>query len=240
MSKIKRLFALGCNHGNLANPNAVEAALKFADKWKAEIRVHLGDNYDTQFLMSSKVRDGNGVRFEPDLLEGQRFLRRYKPTVYCIGNHEQRAFDLRSDRNEVIAYAAEKVADDMLAPVKHTGCKIIPYTIHASGWFKAGGFKFGHGHLWNENYLRDTAEAVGNAVVAHAHRAGVAKGRRSDNPTAYGVGCLMDPENAAYANRRRSTLSWSYGCVWGEVTEREAYLFLCEWPANTTDFRLPI
>lgn len=236
----KKVMAVGCNHGAFGNESALKAVLKFAEEWKPVHRIHLGDNFDCEAFMSSRVRDGSGSAMEPDLTAGKKFLQQFRPTTFCFGNHEDRIVQLCHDHNNIIACAADAVLRDMLQPLKAIKCAVIPYTIHAKGWYQLGGYKWGHGHLWNENYLRDTAEAVGNCVVAHAHRAGVAKGRRSDNPTAYGVGTLCDVEKMGYAARRRSTLSWSAGFCFGEVCADAAQLCLWEWPQGTTSFRLPI
>jgi len=190
--------------------------------------------------MSSKLKSGDCDEPSADIFAGQKFLHQFRPTVFCMGNHEQRSVELCGSNHAVVAVAANQMLKEMLSPIKDTGCKIVPYTVHDKGWFKLGGFRFGHGHLYGENYLRDTAEAWGNTVVAHAHRAGVAKGRRSDNATAYGVGTLADVPQMEYANRRRSTLAWSSGFVFGEVCGDQAQLCLWEWPQGTTDFRLPI
>jgi hypothetical protein len=190
--------------------------------------------------MSSKLKSGDCDEPSADIFAGQKFLSQFRPTTFCMGNHEQRAVELCGSNHAVVAVAANQMLKEMLSPIKDTGCKVIPYTVHDEGWFKLGGFKWGHGHLYGENYLRDTAEAWGNTVVAHAHRAGVAKGRRSDNATAYGVGTLADIPSMEYANRRRSTLAWSSGFVFGEVCGDQAQLCLWEWPQGTTDFRLPL
>lgn len=241
--KWERVLAVGCSHGNLANPDALKAVLKFAERWKPVHRIHLGDAYDTAaFRTGARPNSGDADEARevaPDIAAGQSFLRKFRPTVFCMGNHENRLVHLCGHYNQVIAVAADATLRDVLSPLKTTGCKVLPYHI-SKGWYELGGFRWGHGYFYGENYLRDSAESFGNCVVAHAHRAGMAKGRTLSNATAYGVGTLADIPNMDYASGRRSTLSWSSGMVFGEVCEDQAQLCLWEWPQGTTDWRLPI
>jgi hypothetical protein len=239
--KWQRVLAVGCSHGDKANPDALAAVLKFAERWKPVHRIHLGDAYDTAaFRTGAKGSADEAAGIAPDISAGQKFLRQFRPTVFCIGNHEHRLVKLCGHYNAVIACAADATLRECLQPLKASDCKVIPYTVHGPGWYELGGFKWGHGHVFGENYLRDTAESWGNTVVAHAHRPGVAHGRRSDGATAYGVGTLADIPALEYASGRRSTLAWAAGMVFGEVCGNEAQLCLWEWPQGTTDFRLPI
>ena len=242
--KWERVLAVGCSHGNLANQKALDAVLTLVDRWKPVHRLHLGDAFDTAaFRTGARPNSGDSdeaTPIEPDINAGVRFLNQFRPTVFCMGNHEARLLKLAHHYNEVIACAANTVLSQCLGPIKRHGSKLIPYTVHDAGWYKLGGYRWGHGHLFGENYLRDSAETWGNCVVAHAHRAGVAKARRADNATAYGVGTLANIPAMDYASGRRSTLAWSHAVCFGEVCEDDAQLCLWEWPQGTTDFRLPI
>jgi len=240
MRKHQRLISVGCSHGAYINKACERAVLRFIDRWKPEIRIHLGDCYDCTFLMRSKLKSGDSERPGADIKAGQDFLRRFSPTTFCIGNHEQRALDLCNSNHAIVAEAAARMKEDMFAPINKKTCNIVPYTIHEEGWFHVGNYRFGHGHLYGQNFLVETANAFGRAVVAHAHRPGVANGRRSDNPTAYCVGTMADIPLMEYANRATSTLSWGYGLVFGETDGETTHLSLWQWPQGTTDFRLPI
>jgi hypothetical protein len=86
--------------------------------------------------------------------------------------------------------------------------------------------------MYNEQCIRDHAETYapqGGAVVfGHSHRAGMARGRRSDNPLGFNTGCGIDIEKAGYAHHRRSTLSWTHGFVWGSHNGKRSQLYLLD------------
>jgi hypothetical protein len=241
-NKKKRILAVGCSHGEFANRDALAAVLLFREQFKPDTTIHLGDAYDTKaFRTGARPNSGDSDEAHPiegDIAAGVHFLENLRPTVFCMGNHEQRLINLSKHHNTIIRAAANGVLKEILEPVKEA--IIIPYTVLKVGWYRLGNFRFGHGHLYGENYLRDTAERWGNTVVAHAHRAGMSKGRRLDNPTAFGVGTLADIDSLEYAHGRASTLSWSHGFVFGEYDDHTCHLWLHEWPCGETRWDIPI
>lgn len=234
----KRIVAVGCTHGEFINQSAASAVIKFCDSFKPKIRVHLGDAFDTRaFRSGAKGTTDEAAPMADDIGLAHRFLYAFKPTVFTEGNHDFRPRALMEHHNTIIAEAARGVHERMMLPLREMKTQWFPWSIFSA--YEIGGFKFWHGVLYGENYLRDTANRWGSSVVAHAHRAGVAKGVRSDGATCYGVGTLGDIEAFGYAQHRASTLAWSHGMVWGEVCDDSAMLYLTEWPRGETEWRLP-
>jgi len=241
VSSWQKIMAVGCSHGEYLHPQASNLVARFFDRWKPKIRIHLGDAFDFQaFRTGAKGTSDEAHPVEADLDHGRRFLKLFSPTVVCDGNHENRIVTLARHYNTMTATAARSVLDSVRKAQRADKVPLIPYTVHAEGWYQLGDFKFGHGHLFSENFIRDSAERWGNCVVAHAHRGGMAKGRRSDCPTAFCVGTLCDPEKMTYASGRAGTLAWSHGIVWGETDHKTTRLFLAEWPQGESEWRLPV
>lgn len=235
------VLAFGCSHGHLANKTFTDAILGFAERFKPKHRIHLGDAFDfTAFRSGAKGTKDEAEPVDCDLSQGRELLKRFRPTVFCIGNHEDRAYNLVKHHNEMVRLAAQSVIDDIEEPLKHCKARIIPYTVHGCGWYELGGFKWGHGHLFAENYLRDTAETWGNTVVAHAHRPGIARARTSEDAVCYGVGTACDIQKMGYAKGRRATLAWAPGMVFGHVSGDKASLSLAQWSREETEFKMPL
>jgi hypothetical protein len=241
-SKKKRFMAVGCTHGELIDPGFERATLRFRQLFKPDAVIHLGDAYDTKaFRTGARPNSGDADEAHsvlPDLEMGRRYLRELHPTVFCVGNHENRCFKLKNHYNVVISTAAEAVWDRMLEPVKATKATIVPYTVW--DWYELGDYKFFHGFSYSVNYLRDTAMAFGNSVVAHAHRPGIAKCNRVDNATAFGVGTGMVINQAHYAAERLGTLAWGHGFVFGEYDEKHCWPVLHQWNAGEKEWRIPV
>ena len=237
-------MAVGCSHGSRANKDALEAVLRFRERYRPVHVIHLGDAYDLAALRAGSLGNPNqsdaADDYMDDIEQGARFLGNLRPTVFCLGNHDERARQYLNHHNAVIRGFAEAVWERMLKPIrKHAKVFIEKHGVLPDCWYTLGGFKWGHGTLYSENFLRDSAETWGNCVVAHAHRAGIAYGRRSDNPVAYSPGTLADLPAMEYAHRRRGTLAWSHGVVFGEVTNDAAQLYLHQWPQHEKQWTLP-
>ncbi len=235
----KRILFVGCSHGAHLSENTEKAVLKFICNFKPQARVHLGDFIDLGAFRQGATDSEMGDGVQPDCEAGLSFLEKIKATHILCGNHEARVFRELNSKNAVRSFAAGKVVEAINDTAKRLRANPVPYT----GVWQAiqfGNYKAMHGTMFSENATRDHAEAFGNVVHAHTHRASVAKGRRLDNPTGYCVGTLADIPCMDYAANRRSTLSWSSGLVWGEYCDTEAVLWLHEQPRGLTEWRLPV
>lgn len=241
--KWKRLLAVSCSHGPLIDRDARAAVLTFIDRWKPETRIHLGDFCDmTAFRSGAHGTKDESEPIGADVDEGLGFLAAMRATHVFFGNHEDRLVRLSHHYNAIVAECAQGVLERI-----ETRCKLLKadqitrYSITENASYRLiGGYRFMHGWIYNENAPRDHAESVGNCVFGHTHRAGVAKGRRLDNPTGFCVGTLTRIANMDYAKTRRSTLAWTQGFVWGEYCSNQAQLWLHENPKGTTTWHLPV
>ena len=235
-------MAYGCSHATYADPKAQEAVLKFRKQWirprKSGDRViDLGDFTDMSAFMSKAKGEGDPIK--PDIEGGLSWLEQMAVTDVLGGNHEARLWREMASRNEIVAYAATELVSKIETKIKRMGATFLPYR---GVWdhLHIGNYKFTHGTVYSENATRDMAEMHGNVVHAHTHRAGVAKGRRDDNPTAFGVGTLTRMGAMEYANTKKSSLAWSQGFVWGEYCDDLCVLWLHEQPTTSTEWRLPV
>lgn len=236
----KRVLAVGCSHGIYADPDAVNAVLRFKREFKPHTTIHLGDFCDCSAFMGSKVAHGDGDPIAPDVDGGLRFLRDLRPNYILLGNHEDRLERLAQSRNELVAFCASDVLKEIKETAEMLKAPLIPYTGNDQSLMIAD-IRFMHGTVFGENATRDHAESFaphkGKVVHAHSHRAGMAPGRRGDRPLGFNVGTLTRMGALEYAKTRRATLSWSQGFVWGEYNDTTSQLFLCQKQGD--EWRLP-
>jgi hypothetical protein len=240
----RRVMAVGCSHGSRANADALAAALLFRDAFDPHEVIHLGDAYDLASLRAGSIgndKDPDSVDdYERDIDSGIEFLDALRPTVFCCGNHDLRAEKYRHHHNAVIRGFAQLLWDRMMEPVKRHAHTVIEYNdVHDRSWYHLGGYRWGHGVLFGEQFLRDSAESFGNCVIAHAHRAGMARGRTSEASIALSPGTLANVGAMDYAAKRRSTLSWSHGVVFGWYSDDSAELLVHQWPQGEVRWALP-
>ena len=237
--KWKRWFACGCSHGDLADPEALKAILRFRNHWNPETCIHLGDAFDTTaFRAGARGTKDEAAPVQPDLLSGIAFLKALRPDVFLCGNHEDRLWNLMEHPNAIVSALATDIVHDIEFTCRKLKCRVVPYNYKA--FVRLGDTKFLHGYLFNEQCCRDHAEAFGSCVFAHAHRAGQAYGRRWDNPLGTCVGTLMRISAATYAKARRSTLAWSQGFAWGYYSDTRTITWLHTQPQGQTEWVLPL
>lgn len=238
--KWKHLLAVGCSHGDLADDEAIDAVLRFRDRWKPDWVAHLGDAFDTAaFRSGAKGTKDESRSISPDANRGLDFITKLRPNVFCVGNHEDRLYSLRSHPNAVVSELAEVFVSAIEDRLRKVGCSVIvPYNV-LQGYHEFAGYKWMHGFFYNEMACRDHAETWGNCVHAHTHQAAMSKGRRADNPTAFCVGTLTSIPNMDYALRRRKTLAWCAGFVWGVYHDDVATLWLHQQPRDQKQWVLP-
>jgi hypothetical protein len=230
ISREKGLIAVGCSHAHAICPTARHAVLAYIDRQSPKIRIHLGDFCDTAaFRSGARGSPDEGDPVGPDIDSGLNFLIEMRATHVLCGNHEDRLWRLRESPNAVVAYAAQKAVQAIEDCCRKIGAQLITY----DGVFqsvKFGGTRFMHGTMYGENATRDHAEAFGNVVHAHTHRAALAYARRSDNARGMCVGTMSRKREHGYAKARRATLAWSQAFCYGAVTDNSASLNLCLGP----------
>lgn len=234
-------MAVGCSHGEFIDPAAEAGVLEFRRRWKPHVLVHLGDAWDFACLRTgargASEDVDRGRPLDPDANRAVDFLGKLEPTHFLFGNHEIRVVELAAHWCARTAALARRVLDEMVSTLRGLHCAYRD-TWDMRTHYTFGGYKFLHGTLFGAYYLRDTARALGNCVIAHAHRPGIAPAERDDMARAYSPGCLRSIESAGYARARASTLAWGHGVVWGEFDDKSAQLWLHQPnPAEATRWR---
>ncbi len=236
----KRVLAAGCNHGAIHDPVAVAKLLEFKKKWKPDITIHLGDNWDSAaFRSGAKGTSDEGEPILPDLEEGMAFLDAYRPNYLTLGNHSARFYDHLNHPNAIVQMCATEIVRRIETKCALLKIETRPYDVEL-GWVKLGGYHFGHGYAFGAGFLQTTARAMGKAVVAHSHVAGQLRTPGIDGCHVIGVGTLCNQPAMDYARRRFNTLAWSAGWCYGEVCDDDARLHLFEQPRGASEWRFPI
>lgn len=224
--KWRRIMAVGCNHGVYACKVAQDNVLAFKESFKPEIVLDLGDVRDfTAFRAGARGTKDESADVDLDFDAGSDWLKRYRPTHRCEGNHDHRIYKLVGNPNAVLSYAASRVLNDISEIDRKNKTIVHPYH-PLKQWFDFGGYKWGHGIMFNEQAGRDHAESYGNCVIAHWHKPGIFQGRRLPMATCYCVGMLGNKHKMEYALNFRNWLSWAHALVSGEVSDNEARLQL--------------
>lgn len=243
--KWKRLMAVSCSHARYADKEAWKAVLSFKDRFKPSMTLHCGDFVDLTSLMSGAKGVSEAEPLIPDIDTGLQHLRELRPQIVLCGNHEVRAFKLRSSPSAPVAYASHKIVEAMEQTCFKLKARLVPY----DGVFQMvdiADIGFQHGVLFNEMAARDTAEAFCNStrrkvVFGHTHKVSIQPARSLAGGTGYNIGCLTQRGGMDYANTRRATLAWTQAFLWGEYCEElnQSSLHITQRNPNE-QWRLPL
>jgi predicted phosphodiesterase len=211
----------------LADPEAIKSVLKFKERFKPDLVAHLGDFVDmSAFRAGARGTADESEPIEPDFDAGIKFLKQLRPQIVLCGNHEDRLWRMQAHHSAIISDLAERIVRDIRRECDAMKARLIPYDYKAH--YLLADFRLMHGTFYNENACRDHAEAYGNCIIAHTHKAGLARGRRVDNPLCVCVGTLSNVPNMDYAKNRRATLAWSNGLCFGMFDDKRCYPWLAE------------
>ena len=233
MSKPVRFVFASDSHGDMADPEALDALWEFCKDYKPEVRVAGGDHFDLRALRrgvgSSDAESGESLK--ADLDAGKDFLRRFRPTVYLWGNHEHRLDNLIASSGSALVrdYCAD-IKADINATAKAAGAKtILPY--HADkGVHRLGPVAFVHGYAHGETATVKQglhyAEAGGALIHGHTHTLSQVNLTKAEGGAAFSAGCLCLKDAMAYASHRLATSRWGSGFAAGWVDGQDWKVWL--------------
>lgn len=222
----RRFVAVGCVHGNFACTQALDAVMTMVERWKPDTRIELGDVHDfTAFRAGAKGTKDESADVAVDFKAGSAWLKRYRPTHRCDGNHDNRMRKLLGHPNAITAHCASKIIEDIRQVDEKNKTIHHPYK-RRGVWFTFGNTRFGHGFMFNQMAIRDHAEHFGECVIAHLHTPGMAHGRHIDNPKCVCVGTAARTDLLEYADTNRQTDCWAHGIAFGEYSNRHCEVYL--------------
>lgn len=209
---MRRLVACGDNHGDERDATACRRVLEFCREFKPDCRIHLGDAWDYRWLRKSASKDEQEGRITDDLNAGIEFVSAFNPSVFCIGNHDQRVYD----RAETACGFMSTLCLHLIEKMEHTlrNAKIIkPYG--KRNLFALDEWLFGHGWGSGINAVRDHAQRYGNVCLGHLHRVECVQAARFQPAIGMCAGalCRLDLD---YNRSQLNTLAQSQGFIYGE------------------------
>lgn len=224
----RKWAACGDNHGNLVDPKARAAFLKFLDAWKPDDLVHVGDCFDLPGLRAG-IRSEDSAACDDltdDLVAGFTFLERMfdrsAKGAYLLGNHEHRLCRIaESHSNGVMRLAAQEMLARINKQARRTKTPVKPYHHqHGVHHLADGALAFVHGYSANQASVAQHATHYGRGqggavIMGHLHRIEQQRGKRAAGTVGYSIGCLADFEKMSYASHRMATAAWGHAWAFG-------------------------
>lgn len=216
----KRFVAVFDTHGDLIDRKAEKAFFEFLADFKPEIRVHGGDAFDFRWARRKATETEQRERIGADLAEGLDFLKRYKPTKFLRGNHDERVWDFvnESDDDKLVMLCGN-IIEKVQAAIGRN-CEMFPYE-RRKGVLRLGHLKIIHGYHAGITAARQAAQIYGSVLQGHAHTVDVAAVGSLERRVGRVCGCLCNldmPYMRANAASLRHAHGWAYGLLHDDGT----------------------
>lgn len=220
----KRFLICSCSHGELIDPTAETAILKFRAEYKPEIVAHLGDACDTQaWRAGAKGSSDETHSVSDDIEKGLNFLARLRPTIFFNGNHEFRIWKAVQSPNAIVCHAASLTVQRFREFMEDIKCTYVESYDWQSSWaWLNDNTLLGHGIAFSQNAVRDHAVKMGrNVFIGHLHNHDHNTALMHGGPWCACVGYLGQADKFHYADTWPSKMRWQTGWIYGEKTDTQ-------------------
>lgn len=219
MSKRQRWVALFDSHGDMQDDRTVELARKFVERYKPHHRIHGGDALDLRAFRKGASEAEKRESVQPDFDAAAKLFGWFKPTVWLLGNHCQRAIDRMNGDDKCEADMTRSMWGKLTEPLKGR-TKIIPYC-KWKGFYRLSDFRFCHGMHHGENAARQAANDFKcNVIQGHVHAFAVAPVASISGPVYGYTAPAMCRRDMGYARAHAKTLRHELGWLFGETDGR--------------------
>ncbi len=229
--KWKRWMATGCLHSVYACEEYKRNVRAFKKDWKPDTYIELGDVIDTAALRTgARGTKDESEPIEPDMRAGLDWVKEMRPSIWTMGNHDARPYELISHPSAIVAELARRMVEDMETTAAKLRCQLVRYEHIRKSWAKIGDMYICHGWMYSINALRDHVERRGgNVLMAHLHSPHMYRARNVGGHWGLCVGTGMDPDKPSYSSRRPATLAHGHGIGYGHYSDDKTTAHLIQW-----------
>jgi len=207
-------------HGDNVNRDAWSVVMQFIEDFQPTRRVMGGDVMDLRPIRKGASAEERAESMEPDFDISMSLLRDVMPTDWCLGNHDDRLWDLA--RNDVgpLGDLGRYMVKRIETWCKSENIELYPY--HIAKRCSLGSKLFAtHGYFHGMHTAHKTAQTYpGCTLVGHRHSVDYYKAPSLDHREAYLCGCLCKTFQE-YNKKRAATFQHVNGFAWGEYRESD-------------------
>lgn len=214
----KRYSLVTDTHGDMIDHDAEGQFFDWLADYAPSIRVHMGDAFDFRAWRRGASAAEQSESMGYDLESGLGFLKRYKPTVWMLGNHDDRLWRIAREGKGDQRDLARMMIGEIEKALPKT--KIVPYSIR-EGVARLGDMALLHGFQANMHVGRMIAQQYGGGeirrvVQGHVHRFSSYTARDYGGTTGHTIGGLVQVV-MDYNKSQTATLSHQNGWAFGEL-----------------------
>ena len=217
MKRLERFVGVADTHGFYQDDAAVAALFDFCKHYKPDFRFHLGDYLDLPALRNGAGSFDQSIGLNDDALAAENFLKRFKPQLLLMGNHDYRiAREIAQTGSGIKREFCKQVWGGINQTLAQMGTKVVPYG-KRDGFTEYGDYKLIHGYTHGKYAAMKAAEDYGNVIMGHVHTPNIMRSNRHDGAVGVSVGCLCQLE-LEYNLGHQGALKQAHGFIYGVRT----------------------
>ena len=213
-------------HGDQQDSLTVEKLFKFLDIWQPDKVIFGGDLFDFRNIRKNAGAAEKSASTVADVEAGLDFLKKFKPNVFLLGNHDKRLWDVAEyDKHGIVRDYARQGVKHIQARCRSLRCKIIEYKAD-KGYFDFGKLRFLHGFATGIYATKKHAEIyspeAGCVLHGHTHAISHHVIPRINGGQGPALVCLAKFDmsyNVSQPARLVHKHGWAYGWIEGKDFE---------------------
>lgn len=225
MPVLERFVFVTDIHGDGTCPETANALESFIGDFKPHHLICGGDLFDFRNFRKGACPAEKADSVMEDVKAGMRWLERFQPDHWTLGNHDDRVWDeARSAQEGAIQDLCRMLAGQIEDKAKRVKCQMYPYDVRPESALVMHGAMFIHGFMHNMHCAKATAERMltvtsgANTVFAgHSHRPDTATLMNGGKGVIAPCACLLFP---GYSDRTPASRQWANGWVAGHLNTR--------------------
>lgn len=205
-------------HGDKQSKSANAALFRFMDAWKPKERIAGGDMFDFRPLRGKATQEEQRESMVKDYNSGVDWIKRFRPTRFIRGNHDERLWELAARCDGIRSDYAKEGTSEIEELMEEMKCEMLPYH-KRKGILKLGNLNVLHGFSTGIYAARQTALIYGNSIFGHVHTIDEHAIPGLERRVARSCGCLCELD-MEYSARQPTTLRHAHGFAYGVVNSR--------------------
>lgn len=222
---MKRFIYISDIHGEKQDVSAMKAFWSFTSQFKPDIRICGGDLFDFSSLRNSASSEEISQSESKGLETGMDFLSSWKPTVFLLGNHDIRLWNVvNSTRPGIERDWAAKNIESICRITKQSKTKILPYC-KRKGIYRNGDLAFMHGFYVGPSAVLKHVNTYRQSIMCgHCHTPQTISMPGVTQTWGHMAGCMCELD-MEYTYKTPSTTAWRHGFCYGFLGNNTSMVF---------------
>jgi len=225
-------------HGDQVHEPSWKVLRNFVTDFAPTRVVYGGDVFDLRPLRTGATAEEKAQSLEPDFQAGMRLFEEIKPTDFCLGNHDRRAWVIAKNDTGPVGDFCRYLVRQIEDWARQNKVALYPYRADSFCPI-APGLNAVHGNVCNIHTAAALAQIhPGTTLAGHTHSRDYYRAKSVDMREAYVCGCLCNIWQE-YNEVRPNTLRHIHGFAFGAYQSNGTHWVQTAYEGQDGTWRIP-